>query len=176
MTVVGSWPPRRGPVLLLLAAGLLSACGPAGATPTDAPDEKTVNPVEYVARNAQCLRAGGARVTQNNPVELAIEPGPGMSGEALRALVADCKAQAGPPPQRRTDRETALRVYQKYLEVRDCLEAEGYQTIEPPSQETFVEQFASGSGEWHPYNGLETQYASQAEQERVEAKCPAWVQ
>lgn len=147
---------------LLLTAGFLVGC-------------ENVEPADYVARLSQCLRTGGADVEAINPVTLSIEPGPGMSNDELERLQEDCQAQAGPPPERRLDRATASRVYKAYLDIRTCLVEEGYEPRGAPSEETFIEQFAAGGG-WHPYDRIEAQFASAAEQARVEAACPQWVE
>jgi hypothetical protein len=158
----------------ILVALLVAACSSPEPSPTASPSASDVDPVVYTAKLAQCLRTGGALVKSDNPVELQADPGPGMSGEAMQVLMAACEQQVGPKPVRKTDRATAERVYDAFLKVRECILGLGYQDADPPSKETFVEQFMAGGDTWHPYDGLEQ--LPDADWQRVQAACPQWVQ
>lgn len=139
------------------------------------PAIESVDPVEYVSTLVRCLETGGAAVELENPVTFSAEPGPGMSVEAMQALMSDCREEAGPPPERDLSPETARAVFAQWLDVYECLTELGYQPDTPPSEEVFVDQFASRDGGWHPYNGLEAQLESMSEQLQVEEECPQWV-
>ncbi|MEX2252351.1 MAG: hypothetical protein WD895_09850 [Acidimicrobiia bacterium] len=156
----------------------VAACGSPGAgasdTTTSSPDANA--PSEYVERLVECLRRGGGDVDWINPVTFSARPGHGMSDEAMRSLMSECKVQLGPAPERRTDPETARRVYSEYTKIYACLVNLGYTPSAPPSMDAFVEGFESGELGWHPYNGLESQFESFAEQLRVEDECPPWVE
>lgn len=109
----------------------------------------------YFAGMAPCLTEKGFPATAN-------PEGDGMSinvpveQEAdMRIIQAQCEQQIGPVPDPipLTDDEIQ-RVYRGSLEVYDCLVANGYPAVEPPSLKTFVEQYRAASndrGPWTPY-------------------------
>lgn len=159
---------------------LLAACGSSGVTTTlgdpRQDDAVGVSPVEYVERLVRCIRTGGGEVELVNAVTFSANPGPDMSDQQMQELMSDCRAKAGPPPERQTDPETARRVYAAYLDVRECLMGLGYEPDPPPSEDVFVESFGGQDGGWFPYNGLEDQFVSMGQQLEVEEQCPPWVQ
>lgn len=165
---------RFGP--LVVGAALITSCtiGTSGETVTTnvTPGET----VTYVEELVQCLRTGGADVNVVNSVTFSATVGPGQTEEQLQSLYEACRTEAGPPPERRTDPETAKRVYVAYQQIVECLDELGYAVPEAPSEEVFVDRFVAGEDTWHPYNGLETQITSLEEQIRVEQLCPPWVE
>lgn len=130
----------------------------------------------YTQVLADCLREGGATVEVTSAVSFSAEPEPGMEDGEVEALVAECRAKAGPLPERPTDPETAERVYPELLAMRDCLNDLGFSISQPPSLETFIEEFPVTHGSWHPYIGLERQFSSIAEQQEAERLCPPHVE
>lgn len=147
------------------------------STPLPSPGDSTTiskssDAETYTRVLAGCLKDGGAVVEITSAVSFSAKPGPAMSDEDMAALVGRCRSEAGPPPDRPTDPDTAERVYRQLIEVRDCLRDLGYITTQPPSLETFVDEFPITHGSWHPYIGLEIQFESAAEQLEVESACP----
>jgi len=157
----------------ILLALLVTACTSPGPSPTASPSASNVDPEVYTAKLAQCLQTGGAVVKIDNPVQLQADRGPGMSDEAMRTLMAACEQQVGPKPVRKTDRATAERVYDAYLKVRDCIHGLGFEDDDPPSRDTFIEQFMAGASTWYPYLGLDQ--LPDADWQRVQTACPAWL-
>jgi hypothetical protein len=157
----------------MLSALLVTACTTPGPSPTASPGASDVDPAVYMAKLAQCLQTGGALMKIDKPVQFQVDPGPGMSEEALKTLIAACEQQLGPKPVRKTDRATAERVYDAYMKVRDRVRGHGYEDADPPSRDTFVEQFMAGGVTRHPYDGLEQLPA--ADSKRVQAASPAWL-
>jgi len=88
-----------------------------------------------------------------------------MSAEAtIDACVAGLKLPTEEPPTE----EQIRRQYDSLIDVKRCLEREGYAIIEPPSFETFLEDWAVGP--WHPYLSLPQLAAD--ERHRLNELCP----
>lgn len=170
---------RRGSIWLS-ALVVLAACTSGGSgshtegTTTALPEQSDAE--IYTQVLADCLREGGATVEVTSAVSFSAEPGPAMSNGEMEALIAQCRTEAGPPPDRPTDPETAERVYLQLVAMRDCLNDLGYSTSQPSSLETFIEEFPITHGSWHPYIGLESQFTSLAEQLEVESLCPPHIE
>jgi hypothetical protein len=70
------------------------------------------------------------------------------------------------------ERPTAAEIgefYDDLLATKACLESLGYSIEEPPTRETFSDQYATGP--WHPYLSLPLSLSA-GELAAVEAKCP----
>lgn len=72
---------------------------------------------------------------------------------ALEAARITCDKRVGPapPPRQLSDAEIRER-YQFLLGVRECLIDAGFYVSEPPSEDVFVESWATGP--WSPYDGI----------------------
>ncbi len=81
-----------------------------------------------------------------------------------------CPEQVGGAPSTPplTD-ERLSKLYDFLLDQRDCLIAEGYSIAEPPSRETFISGYTSGSP-WIPYTELPVLGAEEFFE--LEKKCP----
>jgi hypothetical protein len=108
-----------------------------------------VNWYEVTRLQIQCLRDQGFAVE-------AIPPGDGIdfsnvapeqSEEAERTLWACLAGLNLPEPTEPTDEQLAEH-YNYLIQVKECVESEGYETTEPPSVDTYI---ATG-GLWSPYD------------------------
>lgn len=108
--------------------------------------------LEYVA---ECSRQAGVQVD----VVAAANPGLAPRGPSTprdSEVVGRCLELPGergwliPSPFDGTDDANRL-LYDIWLEIHDCLVANGYPTTEPPSEEVFVEEGGTG---WNPYKGM----------------------
>ena len=93
------------------------------------------------------------------------------AGQEVEATAADevCSAQAAAllgPPRVPTEEELMDR-YAFLLEMKACLEGEGYDVGEPPSRDSFLD--AAGAN-WYPY--AEITPANEAEWIRLNERCP----
>lgn len=114
--------------------------------------EHSLGYLEYVA---ECVRAAGYQV------ELVATANPGLvwkgsSTPRRREVGGRCKElpeEKGwliPSPFDGGDEGNRL-LYDIRVEIYDCLVANGYPTVEPPSEEVFVEE---GETSWNPYEGM----------------------
>ena len=157
---------------------LITACESSSVTTLEDShsDSGAVDPVEYTERVVRCIRTGGAEVDSLSNITFVAVAGPGMTEEAMAALVAGCWEEAGPAPEITPDPDRARRDYAAHLEIYDCLIDLGYQPESPPSEEMFVEQYGSSHEVgWQPYIRLSEQFGSIGEQLEAEEKCPPWL-
>jgi hypothetical protein len=108
--------------------------------------------LEYVA---ECARQAGVQVD----VVAAANPGLAPRGPSTprdSEVVGRCLELPGergwliPSPFDGGDEGNRL-LYDIRVEIYDCLVANGYPTVEPPSEEVFVEE---GESSWNPYKGM----------------------
>ncbi|MGA7096429.1 MAG: hypothetical protein WB245_02555 [Acidimicrobiia bacterium] len=85
-----------------------------------------------------------------------------------RAILDACLAGLNLPSPQAPSEEQLAELYGDLLEVKECLEAEGYTVEPPPSLGLFIESYKTGP--WHPYNSLPN--LDQAEWERLNDRCP----
>ncbi len=102
---------------------------------------------------------------------LVFDYAPEATGEFM-AAITDCsnawRRLAGlrtEPP----DRDELATMYDRFLEVQECLVANGFPVEDPPTREVFVET----ESPWHPYNALYKGGVDTEVLEAAEAACPA---
>lgn len=106
-----------------------------------------------------------------------VPPGDGISyaevpleqNSRASAFVGACKAGLNLPAYRPPSTEQIRQQYYRLLEVKECLESEGYDIAEPTSIEVFVDSWAQGP--WHPYLTL-VNTVSIDEWVRLHTVCP----
>lgn len=171
-----SWSNLQRPRGLMLIAVLVSACGgsgPEGATTTDpsspssssaasvttpfqaiAPADLYVQGgVEYYEWLAGCATENGAVVE----VDYGNPPGVGWTTNPRTAeIVARCRETAlaegwiiASPFDGSAEGNRLM--YRLWMPVHECLASNGYPTVDPPSEQAFVDQ---GSELWNPYAGF----------------------
>ncbi|GAA5167617.1 hypothetical protein [Ornithinimicrobium tianjinense] len=147
--------------LALLLVLPVAACSPAQNSSTAPMDRQAeqASAREFFGRVADCMTGHGfpAEVIDDGSrggVEFASPPGQEAAAESA---YGSCAEENGgePTPAPPSDNEVE-EIYQNLLEVRDCLEGEGYTTPDPPSLATFVEQYRRAGLDqevtlWSPY-------------------------
>lgn len=120
---------------------------------------------------ATCLRDRGWAVTVDEAF-LSIEAtGAGEQGEAFAAANTECAAAAGPQPNAAP--MTVDEIGQQYdylVQMKACLEAQGYSVSEPTSRTRFIDDYLSGNPPWSPYVDLKG--LTPAEWRSVLLACP----
>lgn len=125
--------------------------------------------IEVTALQVECANDHGV------PARL-LPPGDGYSLDEVdprqlataRAILDACLAGLNLPSPQAPSEEQLAELYGDLLEVKECLEAEGYTVEPPPSLGLFIESYKTGP--WHPYNSLPN--LDQAEWERLNDRCP----
>jgi len=159
----------------VLVAVIVAVAGCAG---TPAQNAATADPyLAYGTSMAECLQAAGWAVTGRPDGGLAADF-PEVQGSAYEEDRAACEHSLGydvPPPELTDDQIRAL--YAKTLQTADCLEREGYEPGEPPSEQEYIDQ-THGLGGWDPYGAIYYPGGPVTEQKYFEllAICPrGWV-
>lgn len=104
----------------------------------------------FARRLAQCLRKRGwdAETFPAGGDQLGVRAAgniPKNQQAAWHGDMMDCNESIGPPPTPDAPDEEHIRLFYAFLlEQRECLIAEGQQISEPPSEDVFVESFATG--------------------------------
>jgi hypothetical protein len=173
--------------LVLAAAGCTPDDGPTGQPPStpspDAPAATTdagplaIGPSDedeeaYRQTWLRCMRDRGWETTVNTDGSFRTEV-PDDQDEVYHADFEDCQQEAGVhlPPLEVTP-EYAGAVYDRLLEVAECVRDLGYHVPDPPSRQAFVDALvAYPIPAWHPYNSAYDAGGPGAQQ-RVEAECP----
>ncbi|CAN5365999.1 hypothetical protein BH24ACT7_BH24ACT7_03410 [soil metagenome] len=148
---------RRGTFILCLLI-MMPACS--GAPLTTPQDVEYLHAAEYAAAVDEHLLATAACLTATGwPAEVDTEEDSldvdmrGSVREAFRQALAACEAEVGPPPEEEPLDEAGIRqFYEELIDAKACLERQGLVISDPPSVETFIDQWASGP--WHPYTEI----------------------
>lgn len=141
--------------------------------PTDAEFVRFIEPDEYGRVHAECMREQGfdAEETFDGGVSYDAVP-PDQAGAQQQALYR-CQVQYPVHPrftQPLTEDQIRL-VYDHFVGfLVDCLTDEGYEVPAAPSWETFLADYHSQGGAWHPYDAVEP--TSDAEWQEINEKCP----
>lgn len=161
-------------VALVSAVFLLSGCNPTGDT--DTADSVATEDFKnfdqqvraYYEKQAACLTEAGFPTTVNADGSITIS---GIDFERDAQVVRRCDDVSGEHPELPTPSEEGLsEFYARLLDVHECLEANGLSSVQPPSEQVFIESYlaslqgGSSDAPWHPY----AEFSSE-----VEKKCPA---
>lgn len=156
-------------------------------TSEDYADEGTIDPItgygdfsktEYV--DVDWLTVVRLMVECGQDRGLAVEvipPGDGwtMRGIPLEqradaaAVMEACRAGLNLPPPAPLNESQIESQYARLLKVKECLESEGYDIEEPPSLETFKDEWLTGP--WHPFASIPDS-VGQSEWDRLNVICP----
>jgi len=163
---------QRGEILAAsFSVAVLVACGPM-PSPVNSPSARVSSGVEgWTTAMTGCLRDAGWDVVAD-PAGDGFSVN-GLSGEQRPAYIAaegKCEQQVGPPPPAVPLDEAQIRErYGFLLDARECLIGLGYSISEPPSEEAFLESWATGP--WSPYNDVVDSVSSE-QWEEINAACP----
>jgi hypothetical protein len=175
-----------GTILLVFSAAL-AACSP-DSNPTTATGSAAAGPTaeEALLIQQRCLEDRGRAVVET-----------GGDPDDIKRRIADveaCMEEAYGPlvPQASTVSEIARR-YEELLEAMGCIRALGYDVVDPPSLDSFIETypkpgsivFTEGDGQtylngepyvpsWSPYNSVDPSSAAttSAEWDEILNVCP----
>lgn len=144
---------------------------PAEAQLLDEEEEGVAQEVIEIRRLVNCLRQRGI-VTRTTPDETGFTVDPETAGQSsFQTHLDECKELAGigtTPPVPLTNDEIRA-IYDRRIETAECLRTRGYDPYEPPSAETFVNDWMKDRA-WDPYQSIETE--SPEELNRLNTLCP----
>lgn len=116
---------------------------------------------------AECMTTSGFLTVRTSDGFWTTESG-GRDEELVEASQhCDARANSVLPASAEITDDYLSNYYDFLLEVRSCVEAEGYAVEPPPSRESFIE---SQGAEWHPYEGMDR--ISAQEFNALERACP----
>ena len=127
---------------------------------------------EVVALEVQCIQDQGYPATvlpPGNGIGLSQEVPPDQVDMFTAVLYARRAGLQLPPSEPPSD-EWLAEYYQKQLDTKACLEAEGYSISDPPSLDMFIDVYRSGQPPWTAYQSL--RQISRVEWQRLETVCP----
>lgn len=154
-----------GFAVVILSVGTLLGCQ---ITADDPVPTSTSN---VVAEMARCLQERGWDVTAGTATGgFDVEVADGQSA-AFATDNKECTSQTGfgEAQGERFDAAGAGNYFDELIVVKSCLELGGYDVSNPPSRETFVDDYLSGgSGGWTPY----AQDATVSQQQTMECLQP----
>lgn len=129
-----------------LVIGLLVGCQSA-TPPTPTSD------VGFVDAMATCLEDAGWQVERSSNGETFEVQPPDDQVSAYEADYEACLKETGQEQVgERLDSDGAGAYFDALLSVKDCLTDAGYMVADPPSRQSFVDDYLSGqSGGWTPY-------------------------
>lgn len=127
---------------------------------------------EYGTAMAACLNERGISTTYDGAGGLDLDSS-ALSQEDIDSSLDECEADlvtqgAIAPPAAPTD-EYYNGLYDYYLTLTDCLEAEGFVIEEPPSREVFVE---SDGVSWYPYQDIGAETIGLGRWNELQEQCP----
>ena len=158
-TVLGQARPEPGPIAVPEGDAYEEArlLLDAYAFPSDEP--VPAGSIEYVEWEFACLEGFGYAPRMHNAP--GAQPGlvvDDVGGqverfdEVIRAC-ADVIIDSGLVFVLQNTAEDGLRVFEGYVQVYECMVANGFATVEPPSQDAFLSSWVDGGSpdDWHPY-------------------------
>lgn len=116
-----------------------------------------------------CMNTQGWVLELDGPTAIRMPDIPSEQAERMEADFDACTVGPRIPPPELPNEAEIGRIYDDLLLTKACLETLGYSIEEPPTRETFTDQYATGP--WHPYLSLPPSL-SPGELKAVEAKCP----
>jgi hypothetical protein len=164
--------------LCLILVPLLVGCGSAQLPPTasaTAPSSIGIDiPANELPPDTQCYVEHGFKIV--GILQGAAGEPPGykleapMSDEEAAAVAKECDKLEPDAPEK-TDEEIR-EIYDRWVGERECLVSLGYSPAEPPSFETFLEDYRHGpSGPWMPIDGVDTGVWSDSEYQTAKSRC-----
>lgn len=170
--------PRFSPAVILVAllsVAALSGCAPdASAGDGERPNSVSDNPWEEVVT---CLEEAGFPGFVADNGGITAPPGSSDDEEQFQLLLKAeslCATQAGfyegPIPS-----EELPRLYELELDEIDCLEAMGFEPPEPPSLQTYIDNYSSGQpweAAFELFYSLPVAEQTEDLYNRINAECP----
>lgn len=153
----------RSSFALALLAGLVgvAVAGCAShAAPEEGPDSPSaaVNARDALVQLEGCLEAKGWEVELEGGA--IVRDGPPEQSEPFRAAIGACEVELGfddiEAPE--VDQAFAAAQYERQVELRDCLIAEGYSPPELPSEAVYVDQLLVDGTVYSLYSELGVAY------------------
>lgn len=95
----------------------------------------------------------------------------GSRDSAFMEVVQTCDATVGVVPYEPPTPSFLREHYAEQMATKRCLEGEGYDIAEPPSEDVFVETYTT-SEPWLPYTSIVEIDVSDAEWDRLNEVCP----
>ncbi len=167
MSVCGSWS-RSVVSLLLVGATIATGCSASRGTQADTTVPSAQLEQDAARLYASCMAERGYVVELDGRGGSRFDIPAGQEAGATAAdEVCSAKASAVLGPPRVPTAEELLDRYEFLLEMKTCLEAEGYDISEPPSRDSFVD--ATGAN-WYPF--AEIAPTDEAEWSRLNERCP----
>lgn len=126
-----------------------------GIVPPEPAELLVQDSIAYLEYVAECARQAGVQVdviATANPGLAPRRPSTPRDSEVVGRCL-ELPGEKGwliPSPFDGSDEGNRL-LYAIRVDIYDCLVANGYPTVEPPSQELFVEE---GESAWNPYEGM----------------------
>lgn len=140
------------------------------------PSGRLLDQNAFARRLKQCLRDRGwdAETFDSGGGQIGVQPASQLPQSQLEGWSHDmrgCMEKSDPlPPVAAPDDEQVRAFYSFLVEQRRCLVDEGESIGEPPSEDTFVEAFASGEY-WTPWSDVDTEQSPERIAE-LEQACP----
>jgi hypothetical protein len=136
----------RAGALALVSAGAI-AVGLSGCSSDDAGPAPALSDRQTYTLIVTCMSERGWKVSFNEASGGVEGEYPTAQGELYNSDMAQCMQEADANTQTEYTDEQYRAVYDKLLDTRECLIAEGIELPEPPSFQRFVELKAG----WSPY-------------------------
>ena len=139
-------------VVLLLIAGCGTYQDPPGTEASASSGNRTTMP-DWLNEMATCMKDQGwdvrVDVEQNGIISDTL---PASQQASFSRGRESCEKQVGRAPNDvPMTPKLASDMYDHLLQMKDCLKDEGFQSSEPPSRSTFVEDYMSGRPPWSPF-------------------------
>lgn len=158
---------------LLLLASILTACSPTEAAPTpagaDLPDsplaEQTIRCMEDQGFEASLEWDGGI----SGPAKVSADES-GQWGTAIQA----CAEESGYGNLQALTDEQVIELYAQEVAEYECLRDAGYSPAEPPSQQTYVDTFASADQYYAFQEALDPMGQKDAQEATALCPPPTW--
>lgn len=152
---------RRFSVLMLAVGAMtLSACAapeqPAESTAPADPIEQYQD--DWAAYMISCMKDAGFEVTTDGEGGVGADFIPTEQIDPYNAAEAQCLSTA--PTQPPVDETMARALYQEQIATAECLEKEGVDTGDPPSEDSWVEDIIAGDQVWTAYGRVSTDPAA----------------
>lgn len=112
----------------------------------------------YYQQQAECFNESGFPTTVERDGSIAIS---GLDSERDQEVIAMCDRRSGEQPDMPLPSKEGLKqLYQRLLDVKECLQSHDLPATPEPSEEVFVESYLASlsggtdSAPWHPHVAL----------------------
>jgi hypothetical protein len=144
-------------LMIVVAVAALAGCNASGGSSTPEARSPDQSLTTWLSAVVACLQdrgwsdtaedAGGQGITNDTLPE--------SQRSAFSGDLAECETRAGPQPgAEAVTPQRAGQIYDQLVVTRQCLEGLGYSISDPPSRNTFIDDYLGGRAPWHPYLDL----------------------